>query len=139
MKKNFDDGSNDIFLSTGINETGGFYTFGGRWCEQKNTGLVWITKYTDYTSETAKHLKSVKIRDGEILFLWEKWAGNKYTETLALITNETGEPIGNIVALGNQLRLDRRNDILLKENQVIIVNGNNHEKKLEFSIFDLNK
>lgn len=137
VKKNFDDGSKDIFLSKGINETGGFYTFGGWWCEQKNTGLVWITKYTDYTSETAKHLKSVKIRDGEILFLWEKWAGNKYTETLALITNENGEPIGNIVALGNQLRLDRRNDILVKENQVIIVNGNNHEKKLEFYIVDL--
>ena len=139
VKKNFDDGSNDIFLSKGINETGGFYTFGGRWCEQKNTGLVWITKYTDYTSETAKHLKSAKIRDGEILFLWEKWAGNEYTEALALKTNENGEPIGNIVALGNQLRLDRRNDILVKENQVIIVNGNNQEKKLEFSIFDLNK
>ena len=139
VKKNFDDGSNDIFLSKGINETGGFYTFGGRWCEQKNTGLVWITKYTDYTSETAKYLKSVKIRDGEILFLWEKWAGNEYTETLALKTNENGEPMGSIVALGNQLRLDRRNDILVKENQVIIVTGNNLEKKLEFSIFDLNK
>jgi hypothetical protein len=137
VKKNFDDGSNDIFLSKGINETGGFYTFGGRWCEQKNMGLVWITKYTDYTSETAKYLKSVKIRDGEILFLWEKWAGDEYTETLALKTNENGELMGNIVALGNQLRLDRRNDILVKENQVIIVNGNNHEKKLEFYIVDL--
>jgi hypothetical protein len=37
--------SDDMVLSKGISETGGFYTFGGWWSEQRNTGVQWLTNY----------------------------------------------------------------------------------------------
>lgn len=137
VKKDFDNGSEDIFLSRGISETGGFYTFGGWWSEQKNTGLVWLTKYANPAQETAKNMKTIKLNDGNLLFLWEKWSENNYKKTLALKTSQDGKPIGNIVELGSQVRLDRRDDLLVKGNQVIIMSGNKNEQKLELCIIDL--
>jgi hypothetical protein len=137
VNKNFDNGSNDIFLSKGITETGGYYTFGGSWSEQKNTGLVWLTTYTSPDVETAKNLKTVKLNDGNLLFLWEKWANDAYSKTLALKTNPDGKPIGNVVDLGSLVRLDRRNDLLVKGNQVILISGNKNEQKLELCILNI--
>jgi hypothetical protein len=137
VKKSFTDHSDDIFLSKGINETGGFYTFGGSWSEQKNTGIVWLSNYRNPSEETAKNLKTMKLPNDEILFIWEMWAGKAYKKTLALKTDKEGKPIGRAIDLGNQVRLDRRNDPMVKGGQVLIFSGNKTEQKLEMLIIDV--
>jgi hypothetical protein len=124
-------------VSKGISEKGGFYTFGGNWSEQKNDGIVWLTKYMNPDKETAKFLKTARLENGNFLFLWELWAGSKYQKTLAQITDKDGNSLGQQIELGNNVRLNRRDDLLVKSKQVLLFSGNPLEQKLEMTVIEM--
>lgn len=121
----------------GMTETGGFYTFGGKWSKQRNTGVVWLTHYQDKTQENVSRLKTVKLDNGNLLLLWEKWTPTKYVNTYAMLVSEVGTPLGEAVELGTQVRLNRRDDVWQAGNQVYIVAGNQAEQKLELVVLKL--
>jgi hypothetical protein len=123
----------------GVSETGGFYTFGGKWSKQRNTGVVWLTHYQDKTQENVSRLKTVKLDNGNLLLLWEKWTPTKYVNTYAMLVSEVGAPLSEAVELGTQVRLNRRDDVWQAGNQVYLVAGNPAEQKLELVVLKLAK
>jgi len=130
--------SDDLVLSRGKSETGGFYTFGGRFSKQRNTGVVWLTKYRDKLRESARHLKVAPLNNGHILLVWEKVSKKGYRKeyqgTYAMQINADGRVITPPTALGNYVRLSRRDDLLVVGNQVLIPAGNESESKLELVV-----
>lgn len=137
VKHDFYSSGSDIFLSRGITEAGGFFDFQGRWTQQQNTGVVWLTAYKNPKEATAKYVKTVKLKDGNFLFMWEIWANDEYKNTVALKTDQNGKSIGTVVDLGNSVRLDRRNELLVEGNQVLIFSGNTLDKKLIVTFIEL--
>jgi hypothetical protein len=133
--------SDDMVVSKGVSETGGFYTFGGWFAEQRNTGVQWLTKYKKRSQETAIHLKAVKLSDGNILLLWEKMKeegyNKNYQSTVAMKIDKNGRKISEEIDLGSHVRLTRRDEPLLLENKIIIAGGNKAEKKLELVVIEL--
>ena len=126
----------DLVLSKGITESGGFFTFGGSWSEQRNAGLVWLTKYRDKNVETAEHVKTALLSDGNILIIWQTKADREYQNTYAMKIDANGKILTNPVALGAHVRLYRRDDVLALGNKVLVVNGNPAEQKLEVLVLD---
>jgi len=133
--------SDDMVLSKGISETGGFYTFGGRYAEQRNTGVQWLTKYRNKSQETVAHLKALKLNDGNILLLWEKMASegynSKYLSTYAMKIDKNGKIVTQAMDLGSHVRLTRRDEPLIIGNKVIIASGSKSEKKLELIVLEI--
>jgi hypothetical protein len=91
--------------------------------------------------ETAVHLKAVKLKDGNILLLWEKMAAEGYSQnyisTHAMKIDKNGQKIGSEVDLGPHVRLTRRDEPLLLDNKVVVAGGNKAEKKLELIVLDV--
>ena len=137
VKHDFYSSGSDLFLSRGITEAGGFFDFQGRWTQQQNMGVVWLTAYKNPKEASAKYLKTVKLKDGNFLFLWEIWANDEYKNTVALKTDQNGKPIGTVVDLGTAVRLDRRNELLVEGNQVLIFSGDTSDKKLSVTFIEL--
>ena len=53
IKANGNEVSSKLILSKGKAEKGGFFTFGGTWSKQRNTGIVWLTRYSKRSRENA--------------------------------------------------------------------------------------
>ena len=128
--------SDDLVRTSGLTETGGFYTFGGSWSDQRNTGVVWLTNYQDKAQENVSRLKTVKLSDGNLLLLWEKWTPYQYVNSYAMKVSETGQKLVGPVELGTQARFNRRDDVWVLGNQVYWMAGNKAEKKLELFVLD---
>ena len=131
--------TNDIMLSRGITEQSGFYTFGGKWAEQQNTGLVWLTNYKKPDHNDIVNVKAGKISEGKILVLWEELHTSNKSGTYAMCINENGQIISGRQFLGNAISLTRRNDILVIDSKAYIFYSNSKDKKLEMSVILLNK
>jgi hypothetical protein len=69
--------------------------------------------------------------------LWELWAGSKYQKTLAQRTDEDGNSLGQQIELGNNVRLNRRDDLLVRGNQVLLFSGNPLEQKMEMTLIEI--
>ncbi len=128
--------SDDLVRTSGLTETGGFYTFGGSWSDQRNTGVVWLTNYQDKAQENVSRLKTVKLSDGNLLLLWEKWTPYQYVNSYAMKVSETGQKLAGPVELGSQVRFNRRDDAWVLGNQVYWIAGDKAEKKLELFVLD---
>ncbi len=128
--------TDDIILSQGPAETGGFYTFGGDWAEQRNTGIVWLTDYDDPDTENVSRLKTAKLVGGDLLLLWEKWTPTDYAGTYAVKIDEDGTRIGDIVELGAHVRLNRRDDPFVVGNKVFLFSGDAAAKTLELVVLE---
>ncbi len=134
--------TDDLVLSKGKTETGGFYTFGGAWAPQRNAGVMWLTKYRSLKKESAFNLKAVKLMDGNILILWEKYEktsrySRSYVATYAMKIDQNGKKISKIINLGSNIRLNRRDEILSVGSKVFIASVNSIEKKLELTVFEM--
>jgi len=127
----------DIFLSKGISETGGFFTFGGWWSELKNNGLVWLTRYIDKENETAANLKVVMLENGHILLLWEIWSKSKYQKTVALKLDKDGKKLSAIIDMGNLIRLSRRDDLISIGNTIYLTSGSKNSRELKLFLIEL--
>ena len=121
----------NVVLSDGVEETGGYYAFAGAWIEQKNTGIVWQTDYADKELKNASRLKAVKIAENKILLLWEVWKPSTYVNTFAMLVDSLGHKLSFPVSLGTHVRLSRSDDPLVRGNNVYLVMGNQAESKLE--------
>lgn len=109
-------------LTKGPAESGGFYTFGGDWSAQRNTGVVWLTQYR--TPDTnASHIRLAKLADGNALVLWETWTRSAYVTTYGMKLDPLGKVLTPAVNLGATVRLGHRDDVLVRGNDVYVVTG----------------
>lgn len=129
--------SDDLVLSDGISESGGFYTFGGRWSKQRNSGVKWLTKYANKDISNASRIKAVKVSDNKILLLWEKWTPGSYITTYAMLIGDSGNPGSSQIDLGSHVRLHRRDDPICVGSKVYLFTGDKIEKKLEMIVFKI--
>jgi len=129
--------SDDLVLTKGITESGGFYTFGGVWSEQRNSGVVWLTNYREAAAESATHIKALGLGDGSILIMWEKMAGANYINTYAARSDADGNMLTPPFELGSHVRLHRRDSPLVVGNRVYIASGDASDKMLELVVIEI--
>jgi len=137
VKPDFEKQANFV-LSQGITETGGYYTFGGKWSPQLNSGIIWLTNYQHKNQENVSRLKTVKLPDGNLLLLWEKWSADSYVNTYGMKITERGVKLTEPIALGPEVRLDRRDDPLVSGNKVYWVGGDKVEQQLVLIVLQVN-
>jgi hypothetical protein len=130
----------DIFLSKGKYEKGGFYTFGGYWSDLENYGVNWLTNYKNKVSENVKNIKVQKLPNDNTLIMWSKqheyqWTDGFKQSAFQAVLNRNGEFLITPIELGENIILNRRDEILRIGNQVFVVNSKNNS--LEISVLEL--
>lgn len=118
-------------LTSGAVESGGFYTFGGYWSEQRNAGVVWLTDYRDKDRANASRVRAAALADGTLLILWEQWTADRYVATWGQRVDAFGQPRSAAVNLGSVVRLGRRDDVLVRGQDVHIFAGRAAERALD--------
>ena len=83
-------------------------------------------------------LKAVKLPDGNLLLLWEKWSADSYVNTYGMKITERGVKLTEPIALGPEVRLDRRDDLLVSGNKVYWVGGDKVEQQLGLIVLQVN-
>lgn len=134
----FNEVSEKMILSNGISERGGFYTFGGKWAPQQNIGVVWLTQYRE-PAQNARHLKTVKLPNKNILFVWELWNSYSYDKTYALILDSNGKKVSDFIELGSNVRLQRRDEPLVIGTKIVFAGANELDKRLELVVIEVNR
>ncbi len=133
--------SDDMVLSKGITEQAGFYSFGGSWYDQRNSGVQWLTGLRDKAKGNIVNLKSAKLQDNSILLVWEQHSvssyNSNYISTYAMKIDGNGKKISEPVEIGSHVRLNKRDDLLVVGSKVIMVSGSAVEKKLELIVFEM--
>jgi hypothetical protein len=84
-------------------ETGGFYDFGGKWVDQRVTGVIWLTRYA--AGEAAHAPQLFRRKDGSITILWEKTGGGESPSVWAMTVDESGKKLREALRLGADLKL----------------------------------
>ncbi|HMY70130.1 MAG TPA: hypothetical protein PL163_26030, partial [Leptospiraceae bacterium] len=135
LKKDFK--GKDAVISSGEDEKGGFYSFGGTFSEQENKGIKWLTGYSNPEKENVSRAKTAELKDGSVLAVWEVWTKNSYVRTEMSRINPGKQSASKPVSLGSGLRLSWRDDPAVKNGKVFIVSGNPLEKKLEISVISV--
>lgn len=86
-------------------ETGGFFDFGGRWVDQRVTGVIWLTSYGP--GEAAHAPQLFRRKDGTITIVWEKAGGADGPALIALTVDESGKKLSGPTRLAAGPRLAR--------------------------------
>ena len=128
--------SDDMVLSPGTPEDGGFYSFTGGKTPQRNAGVVWLTNYTDPNTENASRVRAIDLADGNILVFWEKWTSTAYVSTHVMKVSPAGVVLQAAIDLGTVLRFDRRGDLWRDGNKVYSLAGSAGDKKLELFVLE---
>ncbi|MEY3220334.1 MAG: hypothetical protein RIT27_1691 [Pseudomonadota bacterium] len=128
--------TDDLVLTSGISEEGGFYTFQGDWSKQRNKGVVWLTHYQNKETENVSRLKTLSLGNGNVLLLWEKWTPDAYVNTYVMLITENGTVLSEPLELGTMVRLNRRDDARIIGNKVYLVAGDKNDKKLELIVLE---
>jgi len=129
--------SSELILSKGISETGGFYSFGGSFSKQANHGIVWLTKLKAGSKQNVRHLKTAKLASGNLFLLWELEENRNYINTFSMIISPDGRIIKPQTEIGKNVRLIKRDELLVSDDKVYLACGNSSEKKLEIVVFKL--
>ena len=74
----------------------------------KNKGLVWLTNYTNRTTENAERPHLVSLGDGRFIALWEKWSLTAYNSTWAAVIGEYGNVLKAPAQISTTARLHRQ-------------------------------
>ena len=74
----------------------------------KNKGLVWLTNYTNRSTENAERPHLVAIGGGRFIALWEVWTLTAYAGTWAAVVDEYGIVIKAPVQISTSARLHRQ-------------------------------
>jgi hypothetical protein len=127
--------SNDLVVTSGLVEAGGFYSFGGGWTPQRNAGVVWLSDYTD-PAHNASRLKMSPRADGSLLLLWELWSPTSYLGTRGMSVTANGSVIHAETDLGRQVRLGRRDDPMPLDHGILLVSGNKADPALELTVIE---
>lgn len=129
--------TDDLMLSkSDYTMEGGYFSFGGKWLVQRNTGVLWHTTYADKT-DNASRIKTVGLPDGRVAVLWERWDAKSYEETFGMLLNANGTAAGKPFSLGTKLRLGRRDDIFIHDDKLVVVSGNAAGKLVLVDVFTL--
>lgn len=129
--------SDQLLVSKGLTETGGFYTFGGAWSEQRSTGVVWLTHYTQEQGISARHIKTAALPNGTILILWQANHQNDQPTSWAMTVTPDGKQIQKPFKLPQKVELNRRDALMVDGNRMYIASGDREEKKLELFVLQL--
>lgn len=124
----------DMVLSKGPVEEGGFYDFNGGWNAQRNVGVNWLTNYRNPKTENASRLRAVPLSADATLLLWEVWDMEAYRTTYALRVDAAGRALTQPVGLGSEVRINRRDELLVKGGMAYLVIGNAESKQLELVV-----
>lgn len=127
----------ELLLTKGLTETGGFYSFGGAWSEQRTTGVVWLTHYTAETGISARHIKTARLPDGATLILWETAHKGKHHANWAMTVTAEGQPLLAPFRLPDQLALNRRDAVMVDGSRLYIASGDTTDKRLELFVLQL--
>jgi hypothetical protein len=133
-----------LALSAGKTEDGGFYDFGGNWQNQRHEGVVWLTDYDDSKKQNASRLKAFPLAGDRIGVVWEEWTAEDYTGTRLMhfsaeqLADPTFRP-PTPLELPSRLRLGRRDDPFLTENQVVFYSGSVADQMLVVHLLELKK
>ena len=131
ISKTFNKDENSI-LSNGINEKGGFYSFGGRWTEQENIGIVWLTTIKNKADQGVRHLKTAKIGE-KVILIWEQITNSGGKTNMLLKVDKNGKPIGSAINIGDAITLNRRDDLMVLNGKIYL--AGNHVGRL--TLFEL--
>lgn len=124
----------ELLLSKGQPDSGGFYSFQGGWTEQRSTGVIWLTRYTAEEGTSARHIKTAPLPDGTILILWETAQKGKHQANWAMTITGNGTPVIAPFRLPDHLPLNRRDAIMVDGKRVYIAAGNAVDKRLELFV-----
>jgi len=123
-----------LLLTQGSAETGGFYSFSGKWTEQRTTGVVWLTSYTAEDGRSAYNIKTARLPDGNILILWKTYRPDA---NWAMTVSAEGKQRIAPFRLPDQLHLNRRDAIMVDGRRVYIASGHRDDKRLELFVLQL--
>ena len=127
----------DLLVTKGPAETGGFYCFNNRWNEQRSTGVIWLTRYTKVDNQSAINVKTAPLPDGSVLILWKAHRSGEPDTNWAMTVSPEGKQLIAPFRLPDQLELNRRDAIMVDGKRVYIASGNRVEKKLELFVLQL--
>ena len=126
----------DAILTKAPSETGGFFAFGGTWTAQRNTGVLWLTRYSDPAKQNATHIRAVPLPDGNILVLWEQWTRTAYLTTFGAKITPTGRLITPATDLGPTLRISARDDLLVDGSNIYIITGRPADHAIDVAVLN---
>jgi hypothetical protein len=133
VKKDFEKANSlkEAILSKGISEKGGFYTFGGYWSEQQNEGVVWLTQGKNPKTENVKYIKTALLPNGNILILYavdelHVWKNTSESyQPYMMCIDAQGKVVLPATAIDKNIKLNRRDEIMMIGKQIILVEGIN--------------
>ncbi len=127
--------SDELMLSkSDYTMEGGYYSFGGKWLSQRNSGVAWHTDYTNKNDNCSRVKIANLLADG-VAVLWERWTAKSYVETHAMILGGDGSVMAKPQSLGKKLRLGRREDPFVSKQRAVVVSGDAKAKALVFDVF----
>ena len=126
----------DAILTKAPSETGGFFSFGGTWTAQRNTGVIWLTRYNDPAKQNAAHIRAVPLPDGNILVLWEQWTRTAYLTTFGAKITPTGRLLTPATDLGPTLRISARDDLLVDGANIYIITGRPADHAIDVAVLN---
>lgn len=109
-------------LSSGPEEKGGFYSYFGSWTNQTNKGVTWLTSNTAI-EEAVSRIKSVRVEPGKILLLWELFSESDYQKSQAMLVDDNGAPLSQIITWSYPVRLSLADDAATSTGQVVFYAG----------------
>jgi len=109
-----------------VSETGGYFDFGGRWNNQRVTGVQWLTNYGQ--GEYAVGPQASVLDDGGLLVLWEKLVG-KELQLLAMRFDAKGAVVRAPTAIQKRLRLNPDDRVVRIGDRVYFLAGDTSENR----------
>jgi hypothetical protein len=122
-------------LSPGPRETGGFYTFIGRWADQANVGVGWLTNNDDMSRNVCRP-KTARLGKDRNLVAMEYWTGEDYIETACMLVDDSGNTLTapTVVVRSGLFRLAPTDDLVVKGGDAISWHGSADGKLVRFRI-----
>lgn len=127
----------ELLVTKGPAETGGFYCFNNRWNEQRSTGIIWLTRYTSEDNQSATNVKTAPLPDGSVLILWKAYRSGEPATNWAMTVSSEGKQLIAPFRLPDQLELNRRDAIMVDDKRVYIASGSKLDKRLELFVLQL--
>ncbi len=111
-------------------ETGGFFNFGGRWSNQRVTGVTWLTQYK--ANEAAHSPQAIRTSDGGTLLVWEK-SSRRGSSLHAMKIDRKGK-LSAPIDLRMPARLNRQDRLLRLGDRIYLIatEGSGDRSRLYF-------
>ncbi len=102
----------------------------------KNKGIVWLTNYTNRSTENAERPHLVPLGDGRFIALWEKWTLTAYHSTWAAVIDEYGNILKAPAQISTSARMHRQDSPVRLGSKAAWVIGESSPAKLVLFTLD---